>query len=60
MKKFLLAGAFAVVATTAFAGGLSEPQIEFEVIENAAVASSGSDEWVLILMTVLLFGVALI
>ena len=41
MKKFALAAALSVAATTAFAGGMSEPVMEPEVVEAATSSSSG-------------------
>ncbi len=58
MKKLALAFVLSAAATTAFAGGTSEPVIEPEVIV-AGTSSSGGDNWVGILMTLLTFGTAL-
>ncbi|MDC1228485.1 hypothetical protein N8Z63_02020 [Octadecabacter sp.] len=44
MKKFALAAAFGVAASTAFAGDMSEPVMEMEpvvVMEEAASSSGG-------------------
>jgi hypothetical protein len=44
MKKFALAAAFGVAASTAFAGNMSEPVMEMEpvvVMEEAASSSAG-------------------
>ena len=44
MKKFALAAAFGVAASTAFAGGMSDPVIEMapvEIIETTSSSSSG-------------------
>ena len=59
MKHVILASALAMFATTAGASGLSDPVVAPTVIADAATASAGSDEWVLIMMTLLVFGTAL-
>jgi hypothetical protein len=41
MKKFALAAALTVAATASFAGGLSEPVMEPEIVEAATSSSSG-------------------
>ena len=41
MKKFVLAAALSVAATSVFAGGLTEPVMEPEVVEAATSSSSG-------------------
>jgi C4-dicarboxylate transporter len=41
MKKLVLAAALSVAASTAFAGGLAEPQMDAEVVEAASSSSSG-------------------
>jgi hypothetical protein len=41
MKKFALATAFALTATTAFAGGLDDPIIEEPVIIEETSSSAG-------------------
>ncbi len=41
MKKIVLATAFTLAASTAFAGGLSEPVIEAPIIEEATSSSNG-------------------
>ncbi len=41
MKKFVLAAALSVAATSVFAGGLEEPVMEPEVVEAATSSSSG-------------------
>jgi hypothetical protein len=41
MKKFALAAALSVAATTAFAGGLVEPVMEPEVVEANTSSSAG-------------------
>jgi len=53
MKNILLAGAFAVAATTSWAGNVSEPIMEAEIVMEEAVAAGGSDEWVGVLLTFL-------
>ena len=40
MKKFVLAAALSVAATSVFAGGLSEPVMEPEVVEAVTTSSS--------------------
>jgi len=54
--------AFTVLAllgglSPAFAGGMAEPVMD-EAVILADTASSGGDEWVVIMMTVLVFGAA--
>ena len=41
MKKFALAAALSVAATSVFAGGLAEPVMEPEVVEAATSSSAG-------------------
>lgn len=41
MKKFALVTAFTLAATTAFAGNVSEPIIEEEVIVQETTSSAG-------------------
>ena len=41
MKKLALAAALTAVATTAFAGGMSEPVMEPEVVQAATSSSAG-------------------
>jgi C4-dicarboxylate transporter len=41
MKKFVLAAALSVAATSVFAGGLAEPVMEPEVVEAATSSSAG-------------------
>ncbi|MDJ0629791.1 MAG: hypothetical protein QNJ44_16145 [Rhodobacter sp.] len=60
MKKVLLAAAFSLAATGVFAGSYGEPVMEPEIIIEETVASSGSDEWVGVMMaflTIVLLGV---
>ena len=59
MKHILLASALTLAATAAYSGGISDPVVAPTVIADAATASAGSDEWVLIMMTLLVFGTAL-
>ena len=40
MKKFVLAAALSVAATSVFAGGLAEPVMEPEVVEAATSSSA--------------------
>jgi len=42
MKKFAIAAAFTVAATTAFAGGMDAPVMEPEVIVETAAGSSAA------------------
>ena len=57
MKNVLLAGAFALASTSAFAGGYNDPKVEptidYGLIEDAAVESANDDQWVGVLMTFL-------
>ncbi|KMW59716.1 hypothetical protein AIOL_004699 [Candidatus Rhodobacter oscarellae] len=53
MKKLILTGAFALLATSAFSGGLHDPVVAPDVVVVDAVESAGSDEWVGVLMTFL-------
>jgi hypothetical protein len=57
MKKTIVAILLASNLSPAFAGGLTEPVMETEVI-LADTASSGGDNWVGIMMTLLVFGAA--
>ncbi|GGO33645.1 hypothetical protein GCM10010991_23320 [Gemmobacter aquaticus] len=41
MKKFALAAALTLAASTAFAGGMVEPVMEPEVVEQATSSSAG-------------------
>ncbi len=59
MKHIILAGAFALVATTAWSGGISDPIVEPAIIIEDAIESAGSDEWVLALMVVLTIGLGI-
>ena len=56
MKKIVLAAAFAGIASTAFAGGMSEPLMEMEpvVIVEEASASSGTGAIVALILVALL------
>ncbi len=45
MKKIALAAVLAASASTAFAGALSEPIVEPEVIIEESAASSVSQQW---------------
>jgi hypothetical protein len=55
MKTTLIAGLIMASLTPAFAGGMTEPVMEESVI-IADTASSGGDNWVGIMMTVLVLG----
>jgi hypothetical protein len=41
MKKFALAAALTLAASTAFAGGMVEPVMEPEIVEQATSSSAG-------------------
>lgn len=41
MKKFALAAAITLAASTAFAGGMVEPVMEPEIVEQATSSSAG-------------------
>ena len=58
MKKLVMALALVGSAVPALAGGLSEPAMDPAVVV-AETASSGGDNWVGVLMTLLVFGAAL-
>ena len=53
MKKIALATAFAVTASTAFAGGVAEPVMEPEVVAAATSSSAGGIIVPLLLLLVL-------
>lgn len=53
MKKLALAAALSVAATTAFAGGIAEPEMEPEVIVEDTSSSSGGGLVVPLLLLVL-------
>jgi len=56
MKKIALAAAFSLAATTAYAGGMSEPVMEPEVIVEDTASSDGG---ILVpLLAIVLFAVA--
>ena len=57
MKEFLVLSAFFCTVAVASAGGLSEPAMDPAVVA-ADAASSGGDNWVGIVMTLLVFGAA--
>ncbi len=48
MKKLILATFFAAVATTAFAGGMSEPVMEAPVVASLMDGAAGSASLLLI------------
>lgn len=58
MKKLVMALALVGSVAPAFAGGLSEPAMDPAVVA-AETASSGGDNWVGVLMTLLVFGAAI-
>lgn len=58
MKEFLVLVAFFGMVVTASAGGLAEPAMDPAVVA-AETAASGADNWVGIVMTLLVFGAAL-
>lgn len=58
MKRFLLAFALVTLVSPAAAGGLTEPAMD-PVVVAAETASSGDDNWVGVLMLVLVFGAAI-
>jgi hypothetical protein len=57
MKKTIIAFLLVSGLSPAFAGGLTEPVME-EAVIVADTASSGGDNWVGIMMTLLVFGTA--
>ena len=59
MKKIFLATAFSAVALTARADGYSEPVIVPEIVVEDTVRSGG-DDWVVIMMTLVTIGAALV
>ena len=58
MKEFLVLVVFFGMMGTASAGGLTEPEMDPAVVA-AETAASGADNWVGIVMTLLVFGVAI-
>ena len=48
MKKLILATVFAAAATTAFAGGMSEPVMEAPVVSSTMDQAAGSSSTLLI------------
>mgnify|MGYP000701066058 CR=1 FL=1 len=58
MKKIALATAFAVTASTAFAGGVAEPVMEPEVVAAATSSSAGGIIVPLLLLLVVDAGLA--
>ncbi len=58
MKKFALAAALSVAATSAFAGGLAEPVMEPEVVEAQTSSSAGGIVVPLLLLIVLIAAVS--
>lgn len=58
MKSLMAAVMVVGLACPAVAGGLSEPAMDVAVVA-AETAASGQDNWVVILMTLLVFGAAL-
>ena len=60
MKKVLFAAALSLAASNALAGSYGEPVMEPEIIIEETAASSGSDEWVgvmMVFLTIVLLGV---
>jgi hypothetical protein len=58
MKNIVLAAAFAVSASSAFAGNMSEPMVEPEVIIEETSSSSSAGGIILPLMAILLLAAA--
>ena len=58
MKNIVLAAAFAVSASSAFAGNMSEPMVEPEVIIEETSSSSSAGGIILPLMALLLLAAA--
>ena len=56
MKNAVLAATLCLAAAPALAGGYAEPVMEPQVIAEAV---TGDDSWVVVLMTLLVFGAAL-
>ncbi|MCI2399964.1 hypothetical protein [Aliiroseovarius subalbicans] len=54
MKKFLLASAITLTATSAFAGALSDPIVEADVIVEEAAGSSTDGSWLVPVMFLIL------
>ena len=57
MKKIVLAAAFASIASTAFAGGMSEPMMEMDpvvIVEESGSSSSGTGAIVALILVALL------
>lgn len=52
MKKLALAAALSVAATTSFAGGMAEPQMEVEVVKAQTSSSGGVIVPLLLLLVV--------
>ncbi|MCG6904233.1 MAG: hypothetical protein LJE68_16290 [Rhodobacter sp.] len=59
MKQIVLAATFGLVASAAWAGGLSDPVVAPEVVLSQTVDSAGSDEWILALLVVLTIGLGI-
>lgn len=58
MKKFALATAISLAATSAFAGGIAEPVVEPEVVEAKSASSSAGGIVVPLLVLLLVAAVA--
>lgn len=58
MKKFALATALSLAATSAFAGGIAEPVVEPEVVEAKSASSSAGGIVVPLLVLLLVAAVA--
>jgi hypothetical protein len=57
MKKLVIAFALIAAVSPALAGGLTEPAMDPAIV--AADTSSGGDNWVGVMMTLLVLGAAL-
>lgn len=58
MKKVALAAAFSLAATSAFAGGLDEPEMEMEPEIIVEETGGGVAGWVVPLLLLVLLGAA--
>ena len=58
MKKIVLAAALSLAATSAFAGGLAEPEVDPGVIEDTTTKSSSAGGIVVPLLVLLLVAAA--
>ncbi len=55
MNRTLIAAAFVAAASSVSAGNMSDPVVEPEVVISETVKSAGNDEWVLGMMTFVIF-----